>query len=233
MWCPKCRNEYIAGITRCADCGVELVESLPQKKNFTMENISQETADFNEKNLANDFVKQNDNPNDQRPEILFNEPEEIVSRTYVSKRDKKDDISSTAYTFTIVGAIGVILLLLCLFGIIPIGISGYMKIMGSIVMGGMFLVFLVIGIRSFQQLKGMDEVIASEEKAFKEITDWFRTAYTKEDLTAQYTEMDQPDEQLYFIRYEWMSRLLKEKYPDLDESFLDHIIETLYPEYFS
>lgn len=233
MWCPKCKNEYIAGITRCADCGIELVDSLPRKENFNIEECITETEDFNVEHSSNDFVNQNDIMKDRNPEILFDEPEEIISRTYVSKRDKKDDISSTAYTFTIAGAVGLILLLLCLFGIIPIGISGYMKIMGGIVMGGMFLVFLVIGIRSFHQLKGMDEVIASEEKAFKEITDWFRNAYTREDLTAQYTEMDQPDEQLYFIRYEWMSRLLKEKYPDLDESFLDHIIETLYPEYFT
>ena len=27
-WCPKCKNEYIAGITICKDCNVPLVESL-------------------------------------------------------------------------------------------------------------------------------------------------------------------------------------------------------------
>ena len=30
-WCPKCRNEYVEGITICADCGSELVETLPQE----------------------------------------------------------------------------------------------------------------------------------------------------------------------------------------------------------
>ncbi|MDE7327886.1 MAG: hypothetical protein K2N63_16690 [Lachnospiraceae bacterium] len=28
MWCPKCKNEYRAGITVCADCGTKLVEVL-------------------------------------------------------------------------------------------------------------------------------------------------------------------------------------------------------------
>lgn len=27
-WCPKCKNEYVEGITKCADCGCELVASL-------------------------------------------------------------------------------------------------------------------------------------------------------------------------------------------------------------
>lgn len=31
MWCPKCRNEYIEGITTCVDCGCELVEELPKE----------------------------------------------------------------------------------------------------------------------------------------------------------------------------------------------------------
>ena len=29
MFCPNCRTEYRAGITKCADCGTELVAELP------------------------------------------------------------------------------------------------------------------------------------------------------------------------------------------------------------
>lgn len=31
MWCPKCKNEYIDGITTCVDCGCDLVEELPEE----------------------------------------------------------------------------------------------------------------------------------------------------------------------------------------------------------
>ena len=33
MWCPKCRNEYINGVTTCVDCGCDLVEELPEEMN--------------------------------------------------------------------------------------------------------------------------------------------------------------------------------------------------------
>lgn len=29
-WCPKCKNEYQEGILQCADCGCELVDSIPE-----------------------------------------------------------------------------------------------------------------------------------------------------------------------------------------------------------
>ena len=30
-WCPKCKCEYVEGITVCADCECELVEKLPEE----------------------------------------------------------------------------------------------------------------------------------------------------------------------------------------------------------
>lgn len=31
MWCPKCKNEYVKGITECVDCGCDLVDELPKE----------------------------------------------------------------------------------------------------------------------------------------------------------------------------------------------------------
>lgn len=31
MFCPKCRYEYIPGVYTCSDCGIDLVEKLPEE----------------------------------------------------------------------------------------------------------------------------------------------------------------------------------------------------------
>lgn len=35
-WCPKCKNEYVEGITVCPDCDTELVDELPEEVDESM-----------------------------------------------------------------------------------------------------------------------------------------------------------------------------------------------------
>ena len=52
------------------------------------------------------------------------------------------------------------------------------------------------------------------------------------DVIDQSVDNDQPEEALYFSRYEVMEKLLLHQYPSLSESFTDHMIELLYAELF-
>lgn len=212
MWCPKCKNEYVAGITRCADCGVALVDFLEE---------CEETEDS--------CALGPENPSESFPEP----PTEPVKLThaYISKRAKTEDMKSTAYTFTLVGALGIIFLILFATGVLPLRTAEYMKIMICVVMGAMFAIFFFIGVRSFRQLKGLKDGADAEEQLLTEVVKWFAAAHTAEEVDSA-VDIGLSEETLYFARYEVMNRWISEKYPDLEEAFLDHVIETLYSEMF-
>lgn len=241
MWCPKCKNEYVPGITHCADCGTELIESLnieeiSQDWNITdSEYFPKNTSSNNSSFQQFSSEETSDNIPEDFEDDTVSDSEQIESdipaHAYVSKKTKKEDVKSTAYTFTAVSIIGIILLILFWTGVLPLNTAFYMKVMLSVVMGSMFVIFFIVGIRSFKELKILEQQADNEENSFAEITKWFRQTYTSNDIDAE-LDTEQQEEMLYFARYEKMRKLILENYEDLESSFLDHIIETLYAELF-
>lgn len=210
MRCPKCRKEYADKITRCADCGTMLTEAAEA---VNPDRVS--TDDANSDNVNSDSLKN------------LSGGSETNSHAYRSLKSKREDIKSTAYSFTIVSLLGILFLALFAAGLLPLNTPGYMKILICIVMGAMFAAFLAVGLKSFSQLKSLGEAADAEEKRFQEVTSWFTSSVSRDDVDSRITG-DAESEQLYFCRYEIMEQIIRKKYPDLDEAFLDHIIESLY-----
>ena len=229
MWCPNCKNEYVPGVTHCADCGVDLVETLEECA------VESELSETETELPAMDmkFSASGDNETGMPEELFAKEPcETAQAHAYISGKTKTEDMKSTACTFTLVGALGLILLALFAAGILPIRMAGYMKVMMCLVMGTMFAVFLVIGLRSFSQIKACKAAADSEERLLSEILHWFGENFDQTSLDDG-LDTSQPEETLYFARYEVMRRNILAKYPGIDESLLDHMIETLYAEIFA
>lgn len=154
-----------------------------------------------------------------------------MSHSYVSKKKKAADLKSTAYTFTVVGTVG---LAFDLFGVIrDLSSKGTLggNVMAPIVMGVMFLIFLIIGIRSFTDAKRTATASVQEEQLFEKLTEDFRKNHSANEIDAMCDTSEK--NQIYFARYDAMQHILLEQAPDLEESFLDHIIETLYAEFFT
>lgn len=223
MWCPNCKNEYVPGITRCADCGIPLVETLEESAELA-------TNDATVYEAYEDAA-------DLRPEAADPDDADVTpspaasAHAYVSQRTKSEDMKSTAYTFTLIGGAGLILLVLFVAGVLPIHTASYMKVMICIVMGAMFFIFLLVGIHAFRQIKKLGDAADTEEALCAEIMAWFPGAYTADAIDAQHSAEDQ-EEMLYFARYGVMRQLIEKRYPELEESFLDYIIELLYAELF-
>lgn len=152
-------------------------------------------------------------------------------KVYVSKESKKEETKSTAYSFLLVSVFGFIALILFATGALPVHVADYMKIMLCIVMGVMLLIFFVIGIVSLRQLKTLGTQAEKENDLSSEIISWFTSTYNAEDIDESMDE-EVFDQDLYFKRYEIMTRFLSKQYPDLEETFLDHLVEELYGNLF-
>lgn len=220
MWCPKCKAEYVEGITTCVDCDIALVDKLTEEM-YTQDEIFELPKNMEEKYET------------------FKEEQGVVSplhttdhvHAYIKKDYKLEDTKSTAYTFIIIGLLGLIAITLIALDIIPLSMASYMRIMMFTVMGLLFLIFLIIGISYLSKIKTLSAEVQDEESITKDITQWFLSNYTAKEIDDELSDTTNLEmEQLYFARYEIMQQLLQQKYHDLDASYEDHMLENLYGE---
>ena len=168
MWCPKCKTEYIDGITKCADCGVDLVEELPAT---SYDDLSGETREKLSHIKAVEESKSTLNPKEG-------------STRYIDKRSQYEEMKSSAYTFLFVGVLGILAMILIALDIIPLHMAAYMRVIMAIVMGGLFLFFLFIGVQSFRKMKGLSSEADSEETLTNEILTSFLNGHTAASIDA-------------------------------------------------
>ena len=140
-------------------------------------------------------------------------------KIYINEKERYNDVKSTGYSFTIISVIGFILLILMWTNTLPINIDITNKIMTSVVMGILFTIFLIIGIKSFLSLKKIQESADNQEKINSNIITWFF-----DNIDAAF---DTASEENYFETYNAISEILTSQFPTLREEELDYITEAI------
>lgn len=155
-------------------------------------------------------------------------------RAYESVAAKAEDNRSSAYTLLFVGGIGMIVLILVITGIIPTPFTFKSMIMTYLVMGILFLVFLIMGGVSLKTSKALSKTAEKESNIAKEIKEWCSKNISTEEIDKAIINDDEEltDELKYFKRCEKLKEIIHNQFMNLDEDFVEHLIDDNYDSIF-
>lgn len=151
------------------------------------------------------------------------------AKVYQNSAKQAEENRSSAYMLLIIGGIGLLVIILIFLDIIPIALNTMNKYMTCGVMGGLFVLFIVMGGVSMKSSKVLAQKAETESNLASEIKRWceenMTAALVDEDLTI---EEETGEEILYFKRVEKMKGQITHQFMNLDESFLDSFVDDYY-----
>lgn len=152
---------------------------------------------------------------------------------YEDTQKRAEDYKSGSLVLIFVGIIGAIALVLINLGIIPLALYGVTKILIDVVMGILFLIFIIVGVMSYRSYLNLKDVAGLEDELENNIRTWLDTSVNMNDLTEGESEdSETPSELLYLTRCERLKKQIIDNFPDADIAFVDHIVEEVYDSLF-
>ncbi len=186
------------------------------------------------KQLIKIFLRQ-ENKDDPETQDRTEKPENKEKGsmgTYQNSAQKAEDYKSSGYTLILVGGIGLLFLILTATGVLPLGfMTGNYLAIG--VLGLFFLILFVCGIQSMRAFRSCKKLAVSEDTLRDEVLAWCRSSLKAEEIDLMTgLEAALTEEEKYFGRSEQMKKLISEKFLNLEDGFLDTLVDQLYTEIF-
>ena len=151
---------------------------------------------------------------------------------YENNTDKYKDNLSSAITFFICGGIGIILMILNDVGIIKFITKDWSSfIFINIVLGVLFIGFIAIGIWSLKYSNKIKAKAEKEDQTAKDVFSWLDDNVTKEDIEGSYSE-DIQEEMKYFNRTAYVKEQLTAQFTEFSdeeaENFSEQFVEKMF-----
>ena len=94
------------------------------------------------------------------------------------------------------------------------------------------MLFIIMGIVSMKNSRILIQKASKENNLTMEIRKWYKENLKKEQVDALLELGEQPEELKYFQRFDYMKKAIQNQFMNLDEAYLDRLIEEAYPEIF-
>ena len=154
-------------------------------------------------------------------------------KVYQDKKAKAEDFKSSAYTLLLVGIVGIAALILMETGVLPFRLAGSGKYITYIVMGALFVIFIVMGFLSLRSSKQYAKEAVTEENLTEKIKNWARDNITAEAIKeGVFFDEDTPEEMKYFKYFDTLKKMITEQFGALDASYLEALAEEVYTRLF-
>lgn len=153
---------------------------------------------------------------------------------YQNSQTRAEENRSSAYMLLLIGGLGLVAIALIFTGIIPLSVNIMNRYMICGVMGGLFVLFVVMGAVSMKSSKILAQKAESENNLTSEIKKWCEENLTAEVVDEGLFELEDDDseESRYFKRIEKMKKQISHQFMNLDEGFLDSFTDDYYPHIF-
>lgn len=156
---------------------------------------------------------------------------------YESSEKKMEENKAAAWSLLLVGAVGIVLIVLCLTGVFPLPtfFKGAYLFFG--IMAALCALFIVAGLISFKSAKSFAKEAESENSIKASLTEWCKENLRGEDID-RYILMRNPgldQDAMFFPRNELLKARINHQFMNLDQAFLDRFIddvvyEMVFPE---
>ena len=151
---------------------------------------------------------------------------------YENSEDKYKDNLSSAITFFVCGAAGIIILILNDLGILKFVVKGSSNfILINIVLGLLFVGFIAIGFWSLKYSKNIKNKAAIENKDTDTMLAWLNENVSRDDIESSYNN-DIAEEMKYFNRSDYIKSAILKQFPETEDNLADTVadkyIDTLF-----
>lgn len=241
-WCPVCKDEYKEGITVCADCGAKLVDdlSLVEEERESVEESLEEFDEETVMKVASVIAAkvESGNLDKEAEEFLLELDEEEVSKisgsptVYVNNEEKAAENRASAITLIAVGIIGMVGVILFMAGVFPITVSEFSKYIIGGVMGALFILFLIMGCVSLRNFKLFSSKAHKENNLTERIKTWCLENIVGDEVDDKLGIKGMAPELSYFKRNAYMKKAINSQFINLDDGYLERLIDEIYPEIF-
>lgn len=149
------------------------------------------------------------------------------TKAYEKRSHRYQDTKDSAVALLVVGGLGFLFLALVSFQVIPIALNILsLPFLASVLLCWAFLIFGIISLIKSRKLK----TEAEEEDAFTDsITKWLEE-HIDASIVAVDEELSEAD--CYFLRCKRAKELLLKEFPNMDEDYMDAVLDENYDKLF-